>query len=299
MGAWGPGLYSSDLAMDLKATVGAVVRLPFSDDRLVEILRATDPETADDPGSEEHTVFWLVVADQFEKRGIACAVVRDKALSLIDAQSDLRVNAQLGMSGGDLRKRKALLEALRHRIAAAPTRSKPRKVLKEPQAYILDVGGVYAYPTANGLPINPYLGSKYFDRSAWKPDGWGLVAILERGRVFDYLVWYQPIVAVRAVAVRPGSPPTGEDTAWVVQNPGTFSKAKWSAMELELLGSVGVDAAKVDALVGTRRPIVTVAVSDISFVDSMTVLPPRTADEKALRGHRTRTVLRGLRSLAP
>ncbi len=299
MGAWGAGLYSSDLAMDLKATVAAVARLPFDETRLVEILRGTDPDTADDPTSEEHTVFWLVLADQFEKREIACAAVREKALALIAAETDLKAHEQLGMSGADLRKRKALLEALRQRISSAPATSKPRKVMKAPQPYVLEVGGIYIYPTADGQPINPYLGPKYFDRSSWKPDGWGLMAILERGRVFDYLAWYQPIVAARAVTARPSSTSMGKDTGWVLKNPGTFNQAKLGRMELERLGSVGLDGAKVDALVGKRRNHVAVAVADISIVDSMTVHPAATAMEKALRVREARCLVLGLETLAP
>ena len=35
MGRWGTGLYSGDFAMDLRSTIRAVARLPFSADRLV------------------------------------------------------------------------------------------------------------------------------------------------------------------------------------------------------------------------------------------------------------------------
>jgi hypothetical protein len=65
MGTWGAGLYSGDLAMDLRSTIGAVTRLPFEGDRLVEILCEAEPGAANNPEDEEHTVFWLVVADQF------------------------------------------------------------------------------------------------------------------------------------------------------------------------------------------------------------------------------------------
>ena len=68
MGLWGTGLYSSDFAMDLRSTVGAVARLPFDGDRLVEILSETEPTAAGNPDDEQHTTFWLVVADQFAKR---------------------------------------------------------------------------------------------------------------------------------------------------------------------------------------------------------------------------------------
>jgi hypothetical protein len=35
MGAWGIGLYSSDFAMDLRGSVKAIARLPYTPDRLL------------------------------------------------------------------------------------------------------------------------------------------------------------------------------------------------------------------------------------------------------------------------
>jgi hypothetical protein len=68
MGAWGIGLYASDFALDLRATVGAVVRLPLDEEKLVAAICAAEETTAENPADEDHTVFWLVLADQFEKR---------------------------------------------------------------------------------------------------------------------------------------------------------------------------------------------------------------------------------------
>jgi hypothetical protein len=55
MGTWGAGLYSGDLAMDLRGTIGAVARLPFDSDRLVEILCESEAGAANNPDDEEHT----------------------------------------------------------------------------------------------------------------------------------------------------------------------------------------------------------------------------------------------------
>jgi hypothetical protein len=80
MGVWGSGLYSGDFAGDLRAAIRAVSRLPFEADRLVEILSSIEPGAANNSDDNDHTTFWLVAADQFAKRGIACERVRDKAL---------------------------------------------------------------------------------------------------------------------------------------------------------------------------------------------------------------------------
>ena len=72
MGVWGSGLYSGDFALDLRSTIGAVCRLPFDSDRLLEVLCESEPDAAFDGNNEDHTTFWLLVADQFARRGIAC-----------------------------------------------------------------------------------------------------------------------------------------------------------------------------------------------------------------------------------
>jgi hypothetical protein len=72
MGTWGASLYAGDFAMDLRGTIGAVARLPFDADRLLDILCESEPAAADKPDDEDHTIFRLVVADQFAKRAIVC-----------------------------------------------------------------------------------------------------------------------------------------------------------------------------------------------------------------------------------
>src|SRR5262245_34609325 len=158
MGVWGAGLYSGDFAMDLRATVAAVARLPFDVDRLVEILCETEPDASTNPSDEDHTTFWLILADQFAKRGIASNRVRDKALAIIDATADLAMLEKLGIKPPDIRKRRKLLDEVRARIVAATV--KPRRVLKHPQPLLMDTGDVMVYPTCGGKCINPYFATK-------------------------------------------------------------------------------------------------------------------------------------------
>src|SRR5262245_2633313 len=102
MGVWGTSLYSGDFAQDLRSAVAAVARLPFEPDRLVDLLCQTEPASANHPANEDHTTFWLVLADQFSKRAIVCDRVRDKALQIIDAGEDLAILQKLGMKPADL-----------------------------------------------------------------------------------------------------------------------------------------------------------------------------------------------------
>jgi hypothetical protein len=113
MGSWGTGLYSSDFALDLRQLIGAVARLPFEPDRLLEILCETEPAAAGQADDPDHSVFWLTVADQFAKRGIDCRTARERALAMVDDGTDLALMARLGMAEKDLAKRRKMLAELR------------------------------------------------------------------------------------------------------------------------------------------------------------------------------------------
>ena len=85
MGAWGIGLYSGDFAMDLKTAISAVCRLPLDEEALVDAICGSQSSAAADPANEDHTIFWLVVADQFEKRVIFSKRVQQTALAVSTA----------------------------------------------------------------------------------------------------------------------------------------------------------------------------------------------------------------------
>ena len=53
MGTWGPGLYSNDIAKDLKSTIAAVVRLPFDAADLAKIISDSFPIAANEPSDED------------------------------------------------------------------------------------------------------------------------------------------------------------------------------------------------------------------------------------------------------
>lgn len=104
MGVWGSGLYSGDFAMDLRGTFRAVTRLPFDGEKLLQILCDLERTAANNPADEEHTSFWLVVADQFAKHGIPCTRAQQKALQIIDSETDITILMKLGMDSAGLRK---------------------------------------------------------------------------------------------------------------------------------------------------------------------------------------------------
>src|SRR5437762_2228551 len=208
------------MAAHMRSTIKSVLRLPLDEDRIVEIVRDCEGRAANDPNDEDHTTFWLVLADQFEKRGVAHTPAREKAIAIIDRGDDLDMMEKRGMKQAELRKRGAMLTEVRARLAAAPRASTPRATIKAPEPYVLEVGVLYECPV-RGDNINPRGGKKNFDGSPWIPDGWRQFIILNRGRAFDYLAWYQPLVCKKPVREKPRLANAGADLWWELDTPHT------------------------------------------------------------------------------
>src|SRR4051812_32420698 len=164
MGVWATGLYAGDFALDLRSTISAVAKLPFDSDRLLEILCDTERAAADSADDPDHTTFWLVVADQFAKRGIESERAREMALDIIESNRDTAMLEKLGMQAPDLRKRKKVLDEVRERIRFPVARGKPREVMSKPQPLQMQTGDVLVYPTFGGRCRNPYFVDQEKDR---------------------------------------------------------------------------------------------------------------------------------------
>lgn len=95
VGTWGPGLYSDDIAADLKATLASLLRLPLEPDEILAILRKQEP-SLDNPDDESHCDCWFVVADRFHRYGITHSATVDRVTGLIDRGVDLRVKGRSG-----------------------------------------------------------------------------------------------------------------------------------------------------------------------------------------------------------
>ena len=280
MGVWGTRLYSGDFAMDLRSTIAAVVRLPFEVDRLVEILCETEPEAAKNSDNEDHTTFWLILADQFAKRAIVSDRVRDKAIEIIDGDRDLAMLERLGMQPPDLAKRRKMLQEVRSRIIESSL-SKPRKVLKKPQELLMSVGDVLVYPTCDGENINPYYPSKEQQRHyrpggpvMWSQNGWAACIIIDCGRAFEFLSWYRPLTILGTRAEKPVLSSLLDDIQWRLELPGTCSPIHFKKMELEKIGNLPVDREKVKTIFPDLRPGISAAVGDISIANRLRCYPP-------------------------
>jgi hypothetical protein len=278
VGVWATGLYAGDFALDLRSTLGAVAKLPFDSGRLLDILCQSEPAAAHNPEDSDHATFWLVVADQFAKRGIENDRARVTALEIIDSGSDLNMLEKLGMQPPDLRKRKKVLEEVRQRILAPQLKTSPREVLKAPQPLLMTTGDVLVYPTFGGRCRNPYFVDQNNDRmgtaaAPWQADSWAAMVIVDCGRAFDFLAWYRPLTVAHAVPEKPTLATLHEDMLWKLGRPGTSSASHFKRMGIEKIAEVAIDREKVIKSLGEMRPGISAAVSDISLANQLSVGP--------------------------
>lgn len=281
-GCWGTGLYSNDTAADLRPVIGAIVKLPLDEDKLVETIKGAFPQAANDPDDEDYATFWLVLADQFHKKGIASPQVFDQALEIIDNGSDLRMAAELGMDASELRRQGGMLQALREKISK-PVVVKSRKTLKKPQPLIMEIGDVLFYPVAEDWaehkghsiyeggfslsPRNPYFTETELEEDGWTQVDWGAVVIVDCGRAFGYLSWYRPLIACSPlrVKVKPNYESIMRPRRWRFGLAGTCSKSHFERMKLEMAGNVEIDRRKFENLPGVLLAGVGAATSDRSI----------------------------------
>ena len=169
------------------------------------------------------------------------------------------------------------LAELRARLAAAPRVSQPRTTIKAPQPYTLEVGVLYACPVKGCNPINPYFSKKHYERSPFIPDGWRQFVILDRGREFDYLAWYQPLVCKKPVREKPQLSEAGADLWWQLDTPKTCPQPYADRLGITAIGRLPIDLEKARARFAKRGPGIVylgwggrwAAIADITIGDSM------------------------------
>ena len=238
MGAWGGGLYNSDFALDLQGTIEGVLRAPLSDDEVLAALWASHGEGAVEADALD---YWLVLADQFERRGLQRQDVFERAIAIIDAGEDLAMLQALGAEPKTIAARRKettnLAERLRH-----PRPAKPRRPLKKPQPLLLEPGEALTWPTDRGGSINPYVP----ETSLWKlggftQDGWGFGIVTEAGHQFRVLAYYAVQVLKWRRAERP-SPELAVHCPRSAYHYGTMSQLHLKRSRVERLGRVPDEA---------------------------------------------------------
>ena len=267
MGSWGAGLYSDDSAADLKNTIALLDKVPITSDRLLEILIESYGESVALTADAGPT-FWLVVADQFEKKGIRSTRAFEQAQAAIATGADLRDLEARGMEARDLKKRAKIHAELEARLKK-PRPEKPRPAGGKPPDFVVDIGEVYAFPTMRSQAFNAWYAS--WEQAKFVPDGWGAMLVLDRGRVFDWLPW----CAVASLTVDPSREPSLQDAvgARVRTEAGGARcvprRKHLDKMKMRLLGRLDVDphkAAKIIPDEPTPQYTVTAGWSFVSVI---------------------------------
>jgi hypothetical protein len=202
MGTWGVGLYQDDEAEDLRDTIAVLAKLPVDGTRLLDLLVTEDREA--NPDEDPRPAFWLVVADQFERRGIRCTAAQERALEVIDRGDDLRDLEARELSAAGLRQRAKALEALKARLLS-PRPERPRPRASRPPPICVAAGDVIVHPSMEGESMNPHSGREDIRPfgGPFIPDGWGAIVILETGRAYDWFPW----CSYQSLALWTESPP--------------------------------------------------------------------------------------------
>lgn len=234
VGAWGPGLYSDDFAADLRTTVSTVCRLPLSAEEILATLERVEPE-ASMPHDDEYTTFWLVVADQLHRRGIASEATA-RAIAIIDDRSNFKVLAELDMSETDLRKRESMLRTLRATLVA-PLPVRPRRMLRKPEPLLVSPGEVFTFPIDRfGNVRNPYFPDGA--DAGFQPAGWGCCLIVGAAHALGYLAWYGIAANVELELERPGLARAVAKLKRSTYGLGTLTRTRMRRMGLERIGTI-------------------------------------------------------------
>jgi hypothetical protein len=267
MGTWGAGLYSDDTAADLKNTIALLNQLPVSGDGLLEIAIEAYGESVELTADGGPT-FWLVVADQFERKGIRSERVFQTAREAIAGGADLRDLKARGMDAGGLKKRAKILGELAERLKS-PRPTKPRPKAGTPPPFVVEPGAVYSFPTMRGQPFNAWF--KNWEEARFTPDGWGAMVVLAVGREFEWLPW----CAVASLTVEPSKTPTLADAASARLRDDAGARfcvprrPHLDKMQMKLLGNLDIDPKKAAGAISdehTSRAAVTVGWSFVSVL---------------------------------
>jgi hypothetical protein len=195
------------VAQDLKADIAAVARLPIDADAIVARVLA-QWACAADPEDEDYGDFWLVLADQLHGYGIAHSATLERVREIVESGADLRCKESLDMAPGDLEKRAKALAKLMAKLESPHAKPRSRRMLRTPEAFVLEIGACLGYPSQGGNGPNTYMRQADIDRT-FKPDGWGAFIVLGRAHKLDYFARH----LIARLAVKPKSEPTRESCA--------------------------------------------------------------------------------------
>jgi hypothetical protein len=238
MGAWGGGLYDSDFALDLRATIKAVLRVPLGEDELLAEIKATIGEGVDGADSLD---YWLVLADQFERCGMPRRNIFERAIAIVETGEDVGLLEDLGSDPRAIAERRKETAKLVERLRE-PRPEKPRKVVKKPQPLLLEPGEAIIWPTDRGASINPYVSENLLWKlGGFKQDGWGFGIVTDAGHQFCVFAFYAVQVLKWRRVERP-SPDLAIQCPRGFHHYGTIGKMHLRRARVERIGRVPEEA---------------------------------------------------------
>jgi hypothetical protein len=227
MGAWGGGLYSSDFACDLRDEIAGYMRAPISEDEILAEIASTYAPT-DGADHVDAFDYWLVLADQLERRGIHRREILDRAIDIIENGRDVRalreLDAQPRAVAARQRQDANLLERLRN-----PRPPKTRRPIAKPLPHLFSVGEALAWPTDMGREMSPWI------MGGFEQDGWGFGIVSHAGYRYGVLPFY----AVQILLWRNPDRPAAELAIHCRRSEhqfGEVTQADLDRMQMEHLG---------------------------------------------------------------
>lgn len=122
MGAWGPGIFSSDTALDVRETYVEKLKMGASDE---EALTYVTSKLSDYLEDEEDAIdFWLCLSSILFDYGRLTDDIKDKALQIIEKGDEFRWESY------DLKKRAKALAELKAKLLSKQPERKTVKALK-------------------------------------------------------------------------------------------------------------------------------------------------------------------------
>ena len=139
MGTWGTGIYSNDIAEDVRDACKDIFALydvaegnELLFNHFADILNQGYIDN-------EYASFWYALADWQWKHGMLNEFVKEKALNLLDNCAGIEDWIELG-NKADIRKRRNVMEDLKSRLVSNQgALKKPRLILAKPKHKIGDV----------------------------------------------------------------------------------------------------------------------------------------------------------------
>ena len=145
MGAWGPAIFSDDLAADIRGDWREAILDGMTPEAATTRVLESHADSLQD--EDERVVVWLALAAAQEQTGRLQPEIRDRALEIVDG--DLDAPRWVDADPSTRRKRRQAVDALAGRLRGSPrppTRMARPAVLSSP----LEIGDVIRLPSATG-----------------------------------------------------------------------------------------------------------------------------------------------------